>query len=237
VIQLHEVNFFIEHNKMRILALTDIHAAYQKAEEIITKESPDICIIGGDLTTVGTVKEAEKAILNFQQLCPRLFCLAGNMDLVQHDDLYIRLGVSLNAQGVVIEHVGFFGVSSAPISPLHTPYEITEEEISRRIHAGYRYVKQVKKKILVSHAPPYGTKVDITHSGVHVGSTSVRDFIEDHQPDVVICGHIHEGRGQDVIENSRIVNCGAAKQGNYIVVEILKDKIEIKNLQLFSYTT
>jgi len=220
---------------MKILAITDIHAAYKKVEEIIKIESPDILIIGGDLTTVGTVKEAEMAVRNFRQYCERVFCLSGNMDLVQHDDMYTRLGISLNAQCVIIEHVGFFGVSSAPISPLRTPYEITEEEISRRIHEGYKHVQPTFKKILISHAPPYGTKVDITHSGIHVGSTAVRDFIEDHQPEVVICGHIHEGRGQDVIDKCLIVNCGAAKDGYYVIVEILGDKIDIKNLQYPSY--
>ena len=215
---------------MKILALTDIHGAYNKAEEIIKKESPDICIIGGDLTTVGSVKEVEMAVSNYQQLCPRLFCLAGNMDLAYHDDLFQRIGVSLNAQGIIIEHVGFFGVSSAPISPLHTPYEITEEEISRRIHDGYKLVKHAKRKILVSHAPPYGTKVDIAHSGIHVGSISVRDFIEDHQPDVVICGHIHEGRGQDSIQGCTIVNCGQASKGYYASIKI-ETTIEIKNYQ------
>ena len=237
LIQLNEVSLFTEHNKMKILALTDIHSAYKIAEEIIKKETPDICIIGGDLTNVGTVREAEKAVLNYQQLCHRLFCLAGNMDLLQHDDLYAHMGISLNAHGEIIEHIGFFGVSSAPISPLHTPYEITEEEISRRIHQGYKHVKHAEKKILISHSPPYGTKVDITHSGIHVGSTAVRDFIEDHQPDVVICGHIHEGRGQDTIENTRIVNCGTAKQGHYVVLNIEGNEIFIKNLQLFSYSS
>ena len=219
---------------MKIIFLTDIHGAFRKAEEIIRKESPNICIIGGDLTTVGTVKDAKNTVENFLQICPQLYCLAGNMDLREHDDLYLRMGISLNARGIIIEHVGIFGVSSAPISPLHTPYEITEEEISHRIHEGYKHIKHTRKKILVSHAPPYGTKVDIIHSGYHVGSTAVRDFIEDHQPDIVICGHIHEGRGQDIIENSSIINCGAAKEGHYVVLNFLGEEIEIKNLQHFS---
>ena len=219
---------------MKILFLTDIHGAFRKAGEIIKKESPDICILGGDLTNVGTVKETENVVENFQQICPILYCLAGNMDLRQHDDLYQRIGISLNARGIIIEQVGIFGVSSAPISPLHTPYEITEEEISLRIHEGYKQVMHARKKILVSHAPPYGTKVDIIHSGYHVGSTAVRDFIEDHQPDIVICGHIHEGRGQDFIEDSWIVNCGTAKEGHYVILNILGEEIEIKNFQHFS---
>lgn len=220
---------------MKILAVTDIHGAYKNVEEMLRNESPEILIIGGDLSTVGSVKEAEEAIHNFQILCPKILCVAGNMDLPHHDELFEKLGIAINNHGVVFSDVGFFGVSSAPISPLHTPYEITEEEISRRIHKGYKHVIHAKRKVLVSHAPPYGTKVDITHSSLHVGSTAVRDFIEDHQLDVVICGHIHEGRGQDAIENTRIVNCGTAKQGNYAIVEIRGDEIEFINLQLISY--
>src|SRR6266850_4959552 len=122
---------------MKILALTDIHGSYKRAVEIIAKYPTDVVIIGGDLTTVGTVREAEGALKEIQALAGRLFCVAGNMDLPAHDDLFARLGISLNGRGVKIEGIGFFGVSAAPISPLHTPYEITEEEIAKRSLAGY----------------------------------------------------------------------------------------------------
>jgi hypothetical protein len=56
--------------------------------------------------------------------------------------------------------------------------------------------------------------------GKHVGSTAVRKFIEERQPDIAICGHIHEARGQDVIGKTKIVNCGTAAKGYYAVVEI-----------------
>ena len=44
---------------MKLLALTDIHGAYHKALQIIQTESPDIVLIGGDLTTVGSLRETE----------------------------------------------------------------------------------------------------------------------------------------------------------------------------------
>jgi len=213
---------------MKILALTDIHGAYSIAEEIISAEPADVVLIGGDLTTVGTVKEAEDAIHRFQALCPRMYCIAGNMDLPAHDELFVRLGVSVNARAVQVDDIAFFGVSAAPVSPLHTPYEISEEEIARRIYLGWREIGTVRTRIFLPHAPPYGTKLDIVHAGFHVGSTAVRDFIEDHTPDVVICGHIHEARGIDTIAESRIVNCGPAFRGYYAAVEIKKE-IKIMN--------
>jgi uncharacterized protein len=215
---------------MKIIALTDIHGVYKKAEEILFKEKPDIVIIGGDLTTVGTVKEAEKAIKQFQSISNNIFCIAGNMDLPQHDDMFLRLDVSLNGVGKIIDGIGFFGVSAAPYSPLKTPHEISEEEILYKIQSGYAQVRDCQKKILISHAPPYGTKVDIIHSGFHVGSNSVREFVESEQPDAVICGHIHEARGQDKIGKTKIVNCGQAEKGYYAVITI-QNEIQIKTAQ------
>jgi Icc-related predicted phosphoesterase len=216
---------------MKILALTDIHGSFKRAVEIIAKHPSDVVIIGGDLTTVGTVKEAEGALKEMQALAPRLLCVAGNMDLPAHDDLFARLGISLNGRGVKIEGIGFFGVSAAPISPLHTPYEITEEEIGKRALSGYSQVKDCSVTIFVPHAPPYGTKLDILHSGIHVGSTAIREFIEEHQLAVAICGHIHEARGQDSLEQTKIVNCGPAFNGCYATIEI-GDSISIQNRRL-----
>ena len=217
---------------MKILALTDIHGSYDKAVDIIKKESADVVVIGGDLTTIGSVKEAEHALRQFQKLSQHVLCVASNMDLPQHDELFVKLGVSLNGRGIIIDDIGFFGVSAAPHSPLHTPYEISEEKIARRIAIGYAEVKHASVKVFVPHAPPYGTKVDIIHAGFHVGSTAVREFIEDWEPTVVICGHIHEARGQDVLGKCRIVNCGPASKGYYSIIRIQED-VEITNCQYF----
>jgi len=66
---------------------------------------------------------------------------------------------------------------------------------------------------MVSHAPPYGTKVDMTGSGLNVGSRSVRKFIESHRPDLVICGHIHEARGHDRVGDTVVINTGPLHKG------------------------
>lgn len=205
---------------MRILALTDIHGAYDLALEIVTSEPADVVVVGGDLTTLGSVSEAEQAVRRIQAVAKRTVSVSGNMDLPSHDDLQVRLGTSINARGIEIGDVGFFGVSGAPVSRLHTPYELTEEEIHSRIMSGYEQMRKCASLVFVPHAPPFGSKLDIIHAGIHVGSSAVRNFIEDHTPSVVICGHIHEGRGQDVIGRTKIVNCGAAHQGHYAIVEI-----------------
>lgn len=213
---------------MRILAFTDIHSSYSRVLEIMKSEKSDLVILGGDLTNVGTVQEVESAIGQLQTLSPQLLCVAGNMDLPQHDNIFSKLNVSIHGKGLIINELGVFGVSGAPVSPLHTPYEVDEEVIAEKIAKGYKEILNAKTKILVSHAPPYGTKVDIVHAGFHAGSAAVRDFIEDHNVDIVICGHIHEARGQDVLGKTKIINCGQASRGYYGIIQI-NDKITLTN--------
>jgi hypothetical protein len=204
---------------MKIVALTDIHGKYEIAARIIRSESPDAVVIGGDLTTVGTMKEAADALELFRRECGTLLVVAGNMDLPEHDDMFFQMGLSINGHGRIIGDTGFFGVSGAPHSKLKTPYEISEERILALARSGYDDVKEARVKIFVPHAPPYGTRVDIVHAGFHVGSTAVREFVEDHPVDAVVCGHIHESRGMDAIDTTRIVNCGQAGQGHYAFID------------------
>ena len=213
---------------MKVLALTDIHGSYKKVDEILRKISPEVIVIGGDITTIGTPEEAERVVRGWKNFGRPLVAVAGNMDSPEIDQAIEAAGVSINGRGVKIGDVGFFGVSASPFSPLHTPYEISEEEIAKRIEAGYRAVKECKVKVFVPHAPPVNTNVDKVFMGMHVGSKSVRTFIEHEQPDVVICGHIHEARGQDTIGKSKIVNCGPAGKGYYVVVEI-GEEIVVRN--------
>jgi Icc-related predicted phosphoesterase len=49
-----------------------------------------------------------------------------------------------------------------------------------------------KKAIYVMHSPPYGTRLDLTHEGHHVGSKAIRTFVERNQPLLTLHGHIHE---------------------------------------------
>lgn len=200
---------------MKIVALTDIHGKYEVAARIIRAEGPDAVVVGGDLTTVGTMKEAADALELFRRECGTLLVVAGNMDLPEHDDMFFQMGLSINGRGRIIGDTGFFGVSGAPHSKLKTPYEISEERILALARSGYDDVRKARVKIFVPHAPPYGTRLDIIHAGFHVGSTAVRDFVEDHPVDAVVCGHIHEARGIDAIETTRILNCGLAGHGHY----------------------
>jgi Icc-related predicted phosphoesterase len=206
---------------MQFLAFTDIHGAYERVDRIIqSHHEADGVIIGGDLTTYGSPEEGERAIRMFQSNGKPVFAVAGNLDSPEFDKTHESLAVSINARGMTLGDAGLFGVSGSPFTPMHTPYEIPEDEIARRAEEGWKNVAASRWKIFIPHAPPRDTKVDRIVLGKHVGSTAVRSFIEQHQPDIVVCGHIHEARGIDTIGRTQIVNCGPAGRGYYAVIHL-----------------
>ena len=74
-----------------------------------------------------------------------------------------------------------------------------------------RFVKKYEKGkniILVTHAPPYKTKLDYIY-GSHRGCKSTRDFIDRARPLLVICGHFHETAGmKEKVGRTLVVNAG-----------------------------
>jgi uncharacterized protein len=206
---------------MRIIAFSDIHGAHTAVLAALEKESTvDVIVLAGDLTTRGSPALAASALEAIQAYGKPVVAVAGNMDPPGLEETFERLGVSVNSRGVTIGDAGFFGVSASPFSPLHTPYEISEDEILRRAEAGWQTVADARWKIFVPHAPPRNTALDRIWGGKHVGSVAVGEFIERRAPDIVICGHIHESRGTDALGKSRVVNCGEAARGYYAVVTL-----------------
>lgn len=72
-----------------------------------------------------------------------------------------------------------------------------------------------KQTIYVIHAPPFNTKLDVITTRQHVGSKSIREFIEKEQPPLTLHGHIHEspkmsGSWKDKIGNTVCINVGSS---------------------------
>jgi Icc-related predicted phosphoesterase len=210
---------------MKIAYLVDVHDRFDAVPDAVAKiGAVDLLIIGGDITTGGTPDEAARAVEDWRSLA-RLLALAGNMDSAAIDARLGELGVALDSRGFTFGDVGVFGVSAAPKSPLHTPYELTDDELARRIEDGFRAVEGCRVRIFCPHAPPRDTACDRLPSGEHVGSEVIREFIERAQPDLTLCGHIHEARGTDEIGRTQIVNPGPARAGHYALVEVDDDVV------------
>jgi Icc-related predicted phosphoesterase len=206
---------------MRIAYVVDVHGDFECVPEAMAAVGgADLLIVGGDITTGGTPDDAARAVASWEDLSPRLLVLAGNMDSQAIDARLAEIGVALDGRGVAFGDVGVFGVSAAPRSPLHTPYELADDELERRIERAFAEVGGCRVAIFCPHAPPADTACDRLANGEHVGSAVIRAFVEREQPDLVLCGHIHEARAVDRLGRSQVVNPGPASAGHYAVVEV-----------------
>ena len=58
----------------------------------------------------------------------------------------------------------------------------------------------------MAHTPPYCAG-DILFNGTHCGSKSIKYWIEQVQPMIWLCGHIHENNGVNKIGETWVINC------------------------------
>jgi len=207
---------------MRIAYLVDVHGRFDAVPAAVEKiGAVDAIVVGGDLTNAGAPDEVERAIESWRPLGGALYAVAGNMDSPAIDARLVELGVSLDGRGVVIDDdVGLHGVSASGPTPLATPHEVTEDELERQALSGHAHVAGCRIRIFCPHSPPHATACDRLRSGEPVGSRSLRAFVESMQPDLVLCGHIHESRGEDVIGRTLVANPGPAFAGHYAVVDV-----------------
>lgn len=216
---------------MRFLAFADIHGRFDTVLRIVDAERCDGVLLAGDLTA-RSIGEVEHGVRELFARGKWVLGVAGNIDTRSTDHLLESFEASINGEGRLIDDVGFFGASGGPISTLRTPYELTETQLLEEAERGYAEVRNARKTVFVPHAPPYGTRLDLTRDGRHAGSTAVREFIEARLPDLVVCGHIHEARGVEYIDGSTIVNCGSAAEGSYCVIDLGDElRVEMRTLE------
>lgn len=205
---------------MKIVAFGDIHERIANIDLISREiEEADLLLITGDLTQFGGLVAAGPIIEKLRALNKNVLIQSGNLDHPEVERELERLGISTHGRGHIIGNIGIFGCGGGNPSPFNTPNEFEEEEIAGFLLQGHAEVKDCSIKIMVPHAPPFNTKVDIIHSGLHVGSEAVRNFIEKYEPDLCLCGHIHEATGEDHIGKTHIINAGPFFEGGFVSIE------------------
>jgi Icc-related predicted phosphoesterase len=214
---------------MKIVSISDVHMATRNLARMSEVwRDTDLAIIAGDLTNFGGVEDARKVLDEVRACCKNVLAVPGNLDKPETFPYFEREGIALHGKGMVVNGVGIFGCGGSNLTPFKTPSEFTEDEIYAALKQGYEEVREVRPLLMVCHTPPLATKCDRIMSGKAVGSSAARRFIEEHQPEVCISGHIHESAGMDRIGQTTVLNPGPFKGGGYIVVSINHRSIDAR---------
>lgn len=221
-----------------VLYITDAHGETEVYEEFFklgAGKNVKAVIIGGDVNPfiMGAGEdniEVQREFLK-RYLIPRIrefrklwkkpvFIMFGNDDFKVNYDLLIKAKkervLKLLHQNVH-KLKGYFICGYSIVNP--TPFILKDWEKSEK-----EIEKDLKKMegrcrgkcITVFHAPPFNTNLDLLYTGEHVGSKSIREFIERAQPELSLHGHIHEspeisGCVTDKIGNTLCINPGSGK--------------------------
>ncbi|MCD6403981.1 MAG: metallophosphoesterase [Nanoarchaeota archaeon] len=192
---------------MRIFGVSDIHGDRGLVERLLERaKEADVIVLCGDLTFA---EESLEGIIGpFKSLGKPILFVPGNHETLATADFLQQLyapGVyNLHGMGIKIKGVGFFGCGSADIGL----FSLTDEEMFETLKQGWEMVKDAEKKVVITHTPPYETKLGEL-GWVNAGSPGIREFIEEFEPDLCLCGHIHETFGEeDFIGKTRVINVG-----------------------------
>jgi len=216
---------------MKVLATADFHGSFEASKRVALKAKnirADVVVVCGDITHFGSIKDAERVLSPLTALRLPVLHVPGNCDPLSLLEAKIEGTSCIHHKCETHGGFSFIGAGSVPIDRVHpNPFEISEEEILYALNEGLKQCSSRQNLIVVAHSPPLNTKLDLAYIGGHVGSPSLRLFIEQEQPSVVFCGHIHEALGIDYIGDTVIANTGPARHEK-CAVAVFNEKVEVQ---------
>jgi len=194
----------IKHGKTRILAVGDIHGdrgLVRRLAKKAEKEKVDLVILSGDLT-LGE-QSTDYIVGPFVKAGKQVLLIPGNHESVATADFMAEAypnTKNIHGAGFRKKDLGIFGAGTANIGI----YQIGDENIFKMLKKGHEEVKDSKRKVMVTHIPPKGSKAEIFG---FPGSEAVRKAIDDFHPNVLINAHVHQAGGmEETIGKTKVIN-------------------------------
>ncbi len=189
---------------MKILAFSDIHdnpLMLKRIAEASKKEKPDLLVCTGDLSMFES--NLEYTVKKLDAIGIETLVIHGNHE--EEDSLAHLCKKSKNVKFLHKKlfrkgDVLFFGFGGGGFSKK----ELDLEEFVNKYKG---QIKDKDKVVFLTHAPPYGTKLDVVPGFGHVGCKSTSDFAKKGLFDFILSGHIHDSAGKtDVVGKAKAYN-------------------------------
>lgn len=155
------------------------------------------------------------------------YVMLGNDDYPDLAEVLLPGQHMVHAEDKIVELPGGFEMISLGYSnptPWNSPRELDEDDLRDRINAMAQRLDRPERAIFNLHCPPRGTHLDqaaqlddefrpVVKAGqvsmIPVGSTAVREAIEQYQPVVGLHGHVHESPGAQRLGRTLALNPGS----------------------------
>ena len=190
---------------MKFLAFTDIHEDKKAVKALVKRameDDIDFIVSTGDISNFGSGLRFN--IKSFATLGKKFYVIPGNHEETGSmlDDVTKDFPdcINLNRKVAQVGDYFFLGFGGDGFSLQDPEFR----KISREWYGKYKD----KKIVLLTHGPPFGTKLDFV-SGSHVGNKDYTKFIQRIKPKIAISGHLHETVGaKDKIGKTALINPG-----------------------------
>ncbi|KAH8815944.1 metallophosphoesterase domain-containing protein [Xylogone sp. PMI_703] len=209
--------------KVRVVCLSDTHNAVPGSFKL---PKGDVLIHAGDLTNQGSLSELQKAVRWIEAADFQVkIVVAGNHDITLDSDFYAQHGSSFHNQNpqdsiscqklldesssiVWLKHESriidlvsssgqqvSFKIFGSPFSPAKGRWAFGYE-----IGEAYKMWNDVPPDtdIVVTHTPP--KYICDAKEGEYMGCEALREALQKIRPQLAVCGHVHEGRGVEIID-------------------------------------
>lgn len=196
---------------VRVVCLSDTHHKYNQQPKI---PEGDILLHAGDFTVQGSAGEIAVFDDYLEQLdFATKIVVPGNHDLLFEKDwehaksLLPAADFILNSQEIEAHGLHIYGEPRQPWF-----YDWAFNVHRDKMHEVWAKIPTYRRlDILVTHGPPYGV-CDLNPQGQHVGCAAQREWIEQYQPRLVVCGHLHSGYGIAKIGNTTVINAAICNE-------------------------
>ena len=203
---------------MIIYATADIHGNPKRislVKDNIKKFNPDILVVAGDITNYSN---AASAVTQLNDMPVPVLAIRGNTDLPRVENLLnICPNIeSLHFKQISLNEICFTGISGTIPVPFSSRICLREKRALNKLEPLIN-----SPSVLVFHTPPRWTRDEVLGK-FSAGSKNLYAFVKKNQPNLLICGHIHERAGTTSIGKTLVVNCSISRSCSGAIIEYHK---------------
>jgi uncharacterized protein len=190
---------------VRLLAFSDLHRDLPRAGKLVEMSAEaDVVIGAGDFASVHEgLQETIDALAAIET--PTVLVPGNNEtdEALREATAGWRSATVLHGGSATIAGVDFFGLGAGiPVTPWEWSFDLDDEK------AAVMLAHCPEDAVLVLHSPPLG-HCDSNGAGQSFGSPILARTIEERNPRLAVCGHIHESWGcESRIGDTPIHNLG-----------------------------